>query len=208
MKIRSVSANNRKAELEIRTTSGRTLPMPFSRLQPQPTAKNRIQEAYVDRELGREAVTYVLESGAEGSVHIEQALEYNEDPAFLSELLLHQLTVEALKRIDSCALSRREIARRLHTSTPQLYRLLDPTNARKGIRQMIALLGVLDCDVSLSVDERAIAGQSFDLPPPIGAAQRELRRMLAPGRLESHQDLNAVDQRVDRGQHVQPRQAA
>ena len=37
----------------------------------------------------------VLESGAEGSVHVDHALEYNEDPGALSELLVHRLTLKS-----------------------------------------------------------------------------------------------------------------
>jgi hypothetical protein len=47
--------------------------------------------------------------------------------------------------------------RRLGTSVPQLYRLLDPTNARKTINQLVSLLHVLDCDVELIVKEKSAA---------------------------------------------------
>jgi hypothetical protein len=132
-------------------------PVPFSRLDPKPTAEDRIREIYVDRELASEAATYVLSSGAEGAVHIEQALEYNQDPSYLADLLTHQITAEALKRIDSSGLSRRELARRLKTSVPQLYRLLDPTNTRKSIGQLVSLLHVLSCDVKLVVTRKKAA---------------------------------------------------
>jgi DNA-binding TFAR19-related protein (PDSD5 family) len=99
-------------------------------------------------------VTYVLESGAEGGLHIDHVLEYNEDPRLLSELLTHQLTVEARKRIERARLSRREIVRRMRTSLPQLYRLLDPANTRKSINQLVALLHVLGCDVDVTVRRR------------------------------------------------------
>ena len=42
---------------------------------------------YVDPELAREAFTFVLASGKEGSVHIDHVLEYNNDPATLRDLL-------------------------------------------------------------------------------------------------------------------------
>ena len=45
----------------------------------------------------------------------------------------------------------REISRRLRTSATQLYRLLDQTNTRKSVDQLLALLQVLDCDVDLVV---------------------------------------------------------
>lgn len=157
MKIRRVIVNNRKAQLEVVTASGSVLPLPFSQLSPKPTARNRVREALPDKELGREALTYVLESGAEGSIHIDSVLEYNQDPRHLGELMLHQLTVEAGKRIEQCGLSRREIARRLGTSLPQLYRLLDPSNTTKSLNQMISLLHILGLEVSLVVKRKTAA---------------------------------------------------
>ncbi len=157
MKVRQATVNNRKAQLDLTTRSGKVFPVPYAKLDPKPTSKNRIREAYVDKELGSEAVTYVLESGDEGSVHIDHALEYNQDPSHLAELLTHQLTVQARQRIDQAGLSRRELARRLNTSVPQLYRLLDPANTRKSLRQLVSLLHLLGCDVTLVVKPRRAA---------------------------------------------------
>lgn len=158
MKIRKVEANNRKGEFRVVTYSGDTYVFPYVRAEPQPDSANKVADAYVDQELGREAFTYVLESGDEGSVHLDQVLEYNEDPTYLRDLLIYQLTVEAKKRVDESGLSRRELARRLNTSVPQLYRLLDTTNTRKSMNQLVALLQVLDCSVDLVVtDKQAVA---------------------------------------------------
>ena len=160
MKLRKVTVNNRKRRLELITAGRKSYPFPFARMDPEPRSDDRIREAYVDAELGNEAVTYVLESGAEGAVHIDHALEYNEDSAYLHAILLHKLTVEALRRIDTCGLSRREIMRRLGTSAAQLYRLLDPTNGRKSMNQMIALLRVLGCEVDVIVRDAPCIGRS------------------------------------------------
>jgi predicted XRE-type DNA-binding protein len=84
-------------------------------------------------------------------VHLEQVLEYHEEPEYLAELLLYRLSLEARKRIDKTQLSRRQIARQLHTSVPQLYRLLDPANSNKSMKQLVTLLHVLDCEVDLVV---------------------------------------------------------
>lgn len=157
MKIRRVIDNGRKQQLELRVGTRTMLPFPYARLDPRPRADNRISKVFVDEELGHEAVTYVLESGDEGAVHIDHALEYNEDPTTLSELLVHKLSVEAKRRIEEAGLSRREVARRLHTSLPQLYRLLDPANTRKSINQLVSLLHVLDCDVKLVVKAKPAA---------------------------------------------------
>ncbi len=105
----------------------------------------------VDPELGREGFTYTLRSGREGTVHIEQVLENNQDPAYLRDALLYKLTLEAQKRVEASGLSKRAMVRRLGTSATQLYRLLDQKNYRKSVDQLLALLHILDCDVDLVV---------------------------------------------------------
>jgi predicted XRE-type DNA-binding protein len=150
MKIRSVKLNNRKKAFEVRV-SARTLVFPYSKSDPRPTVDDPVRRVFVDEELGREGFTFVLASGRAGVVHVEQVLEYNEDPAHLRDMLLYKLTIEAQKRIDASALSKREIVRRLGTSATQLYRLLDQTNYRKSVDQLVFLLTVLDCDVDLVV---------------------------------------------------------
>jgi len=149
MKIRSVTSNNRRNEFTVVTRSGATYTFPYSEADPRPDSDDRLTEVFVDKELGNEAVTYILESGAEGSIHIEQILEYNEDPKYLAELLVYKLTLEAREGVEDSELSMRQIAKRLKTSVPQLYRLLDPANTRKSMSQLVALLHVLDCDVDL-----------------------------------------------------------
>jgi hypothetical protein len=150
VKIRSVAHNNRKKVFEVRTST-KGLIFPFSKAKPTPTLQDPITELAVDAEAGREAFTYVLHSGRTGTVHIEQVLEYNQDPTYLRDLLLYRLTLEAQKRIAASPLSKREIVRRLGTSAAQLYRLLDQTNYRKSVDQVLALLQVLNCEVDLVV---------------------------------------------------------
>jgi len=155
MKIEKVSFNNRRKEFSLSTRSGATYTFPFTGTDPCPDSSNRIEEVFVDKELGNEAITYVLNSGEEGSIHIEQVLEYNEDPRYMAETLLYKLTLEARHGIEKSGLSRRQIAKRLQTSVPQLYRLLDPSNTRKSINQLVALLHILNCKVDLVVSRSA-----------------------------------------------------
>jgi hypothetical protein len=150
MKIARVKANNRRKAFEV-TVAGKHLVFPFAQLEMPPSADDPVTKVYVDRELGAEGFTYVLKSGREGTVHGEQVLEYNRDPDHLRDLLLYRLTLEAQKRIRTTRLAKREIIRRLGTSPTQLYRLLDQTNYRKSVDQLLRLLQVLDCDVHLVV---------------------------------------------------------
>jgi hypothetical protein len=154
MKIRRVEANMRRKVVEV-SVGRRRLVYPFARLQPKPSPDDPIVDIQVDREIASEGFTYVLASRRQGTVHIEQVLEYNKDPGLLRDRLLYALTLEAQKRLEQSTLSRRELIRRLRTSPAQFYRLLDQTNYRKSIDQMLALLQALDCDVRLTVRARS-----------------------------------------------------
>lgn len=154
MKILRVAANNRRHAFEVRTRRQEFV-FPYAKADPAPSAGDRVVEVLVDPELGREAFTFRLASGAEGSVHIDAVLEYNEDPSYMADLALYRLTQEARTRFEISGLSTREVARSLGTSPTQLYRLLDPTNYSKSLRQLLALLYLLGCDVDVEVKDRA-----------------------------------------------------
>ena len=157
MKIRSVTSNNRRNEFTIITRSGAAFTFPYSVADPCPNSGDRLVDVFVDKELGNEAITYILESGEEGSIHIEHILEYNKDPKYLAELLTYKLTLEAQKGVEGSELSMRQIAKRLKTSVPQIYRLLDPVNTRKSMSQLVTLLHVLNCDVDVVVKKKVAA---------------------------------------------------
>ena len=79
MKIQEVVANNRRHLFEVKTGRG-TMVFPYAKTEPTASPDDRIVEVYVDPELGREGFTFQLESGLEGSVHVDVVLEYNDDP--------------------------------------------------------------------------------------------------------------------------------
>ena len=150
MKIKSVRANNRSKSFVV-GTSTKSLRFPYVLAEPSPTVRDGVARVVVDPEADREAFTYELASGREGTIHVEQVLAYNQDPGYLRDQLLYKMTLEVRKRIERSPLSKREIIRRLGTFATQLYRRLDQRNTRKSIDQMMRLLHVLDCDVALVV---------------------------------------------------------
>lgn len=156
MKIQTVRFNNRKKAFEVRMRN-RVFVYPYARVENAPKTGDLVREATVDRDLGGEGFSYVLDSGQEGTVHAEQVLDYNEDSGYLRDALLYKLTVEAQERLAKSSLSKREIIRRLGTSATQFYRLLDQTNTRKSVGQLLSLLHILDCDVELVVKKRTSA---------------------------------------------------
>ena len=142
MKIRSVTFNNRKKGFEVRTSKA-AFWFPYAKLEIRSTSDGPVVRAVVDAEIAREGFSYALASGKVGTV--------NQAPEYLRDRLLYRLTLEAQRRVARSRLSRREIIRRLGTSATQFYRLLDQTNYRKSIDQLLSLLHVLDCDVDLVV---------------------------------------------------------
>ena len=148
MKIRKVVSNNRKKAFEVCTYSTMYL-FPYAVVRPTPTKENKVIDTFVDEELGHEGFVYVLSSGEEGTVHIDHVLEYNKDPGYMADMLLYQLTLWAQEAVKQSPLSTREIIRRLGTSPAQYYRLLDQTNYRKSVRQLITLLHIVDCEVEV-----------------------------------------------------------
>lgn len=152
MTIKSVTANNRRRCFEIETRKG-AFTFPYMKLDIAPSRTNRVKDAYVDRELGNEAITYVLESGEEDSVHVDDFLNYNKDPDYMRDLTLYKLTLKAGTLLKESKLPKRELARRLATSPAQIYRLLDPTNHKKTIDQMVRLLACLDCTLKFVIEK-------------------------------------------------------
>ena len=153
MKIRTVHPDNRKKAFEV-VTYAKRYSLPYAKLEVRPSRQNPIKRVYVDAELGNEAFTYELASGDEGTVHIDQVLDYNRDPRYMRDLLLYKLTLAAQQRVKKTSLSKRELIRRLGTSPAQFYRLLDQTNYSKSIDQLMVLLGILDCEVDLIVKRK------------------------------------------------------
>lgn len=150
MKIKSVKHDNRKKAFEV-ATARRQFRFPYAKLEVRPSREDPIKSVYIDEELGGEAFTYELQSGKQGTVHIDHVLEYNRDPRYMRDLLLYKLTLVAQERVRSSPLSTRELIRRLGTSPAQFYRLLDQTNYSKSMDRLLALLSVLECDVDLVV---------------------------------------------------------
>lgn len=158
MKIDAVTANNRARQFEV-AAAGQRLNFPYSKASPAPTSDDRLINVFVDPELGREAFTYELESGAEGSVHLDAVLEFNEDPSYMADLALYRLSQEAQSRVAISSMSVRQLALALGTSATQLYRLLDPENKRKSVRQLITLLYFLGSEVDFAIRDRQSATQ-------------------------------------------------
>lgn len=153
MTITAIEPNNRKHRFEL-TVDGELFVFPYAKADPAPSSTDPLVEVAPDPELGNDAFTFQLSSGSEGTVHVDAVLEYNQDPSTMADLAIYHLTLQARDRYEESGLSAREVARALHTSTSQLYRLLDPTNYNKSLHQLLTLLNHLGYDVDVSLTKR------------------------------------------------------
>ena len=163
MKIRSLKMNNHKKAFELRTYKDR-YEYPYAMLDTQPTDEDRIVNAYIDPDLGNEAITYELASGTADTIHIDRILEYNRDPSYMRDLLLYKLTIEAKKLVESSPVGIRELGRRLGTSPTQIYRLLDEENTRKSLDKVFELLAVLQCRIDIHSTNGRASGTKTGKP--------------------------------------------
>lgn len=137
----------------------------------------------------------MLASGKEGTVHIEQVLEYNQDPNYLRDALLYKLTVEAQRRAKASPLSKREIIRRLGTSATQLYCSTKPTIASRSINSWpccTCWIAMLIC----SCERR---------PHPEGRRDLDRRVRSKVGREVSHGKTGRADGRLAQSQYINAR---
>lgn len=154
MKLKKVTINNRKKTFEIAAGKA-SYSFPFSKLKIQPTDDNGIVKVFVDKEVASEGFTYILKSGDEDTILIDQVLEYNKDPEYLRHQLLFKLTLKAKAKLEEVGIAKREVMRRMGTTPTQFYRLLDQTNTHKTIDQMVKLLSALDCSVDVTFSNEA-----------------------------------------------------
>jgi hypothetical protein len=151
VKITEVHYNNRRKVFSV-STAGNCLELPYSAVQPVPAKDNYVRNVYADSELGNEAFTFVLESGEEGSVHLDSVLEFNRDPEHMTNLMLYHLTLSLQKAVDASGISKRELIRRLKTSPAQFYRVLDTSSSQKSFGQIFKMLFALHHDPQILIE--------------------------------------------------------
>ncbi len=156
MKIRSVRSDARRGAFAVATARG-TLEFPWTQLEVVPSAADPVVVAAPDPDLGCEGFTYRLASGAEGTVHIDHVLRFVRDPEYQRTELLYALTNDVRDALAASGRTKRSLARQLGTSLAQIARLVDPTNSRKSVDQMIRLLAALGRRVEIHVAAAAPA---------------------------------------------------
>ena len=139
-KFKRVTFNNRKRTFHLEYTSGLKIDCPYAAL----SIKGKITEAAPDPECGRHAFYFAVDNGERDYVPYDQPLHIANVPEYAKEQALYEMTKTINEFIRKEGISKRELARRLGTSTSQLARLLDITNYKKELSRLIEIAAMLN----------------------------------------------------------------
>ena len=139
-KFRKVKADNKKKVFHLEYTSGLKLECPYSALG----IHHKVTSAAPDPEVGGHSFYFILDNGDKNYVPYDQPLHIEQNPEFIKNQTLYEVTKQLNQFIRLAKISKRELARRLHTSLSQLLRLLDTTNYKKELSRLIEIATLLN----------------------------------------------------------------
>lgn len=139
-KFKTVEHDNKKKVFHLEYTSGLKIECPYSAL----SIKKAVVEAAPDKESGCHSFCFVLENGKEEFVPFDQPLHIVQNPEYVKEQTLYEVTKQLNEFLKKSNVSKRELARRLGTSLSQLARLLDTKNNKKELSRLIELAAMLN----------------------------------------------------------------
>ncbi len=139
-KFKAVKFDNKKRLFHLTYSSGLEVACPYFSLG----IKGKVIEAAPDAEVGGHAFFFVTQDGNVEYVPYDQPLHIAQNPEYVREQALFEMTKKINECIKKEKVSKRELARRLNTSMSQLMRLLDNTNYKKELSRLIEIASMLN----------------------------------------------------------------
>lgn len=139
-KFKMVMFDNKKRVFHLEYTSGLKIDCPYFSLG----IREKVKDAAPDREAGDHSFYFVLESGKRDYVPYDQPLHIAQNPEYVKQQTLYEMTKMINEFIREEKIPKRELARRLGTSMSQLLRLLDTTNTKKELARLIEIAALLN----------------------------------------------------------------
>ncbi len=155
-KFKEIRPNYQKNVLEVTLLEGRksrTYNLPFAVFRNQKIGrKNRFSSITIDRELGNQGASFVLEDGSKGEFPADLVLYYC-DPVY-DWSPINQLKRALKDQLGKSKLSVRVIADALQTSLSQVMRLLDEHRASKQIAQLFRLAELAGYQIKFTLKKK------------------------------------------------------
>jgi len=156
--FKKIQANYRKRVLEITFGEGRKTRkynLPFAVFNKDIHSKNRFASIAIDRELGGQAASFVLEDGSREDFPADFVL-YHCDPSY-DWSPINQLKKALKDKLGKSKLSVRVIADALNTSPSQVVRLLEENKASKQLVQLFRLAELAGYHVEFNLKKKKAA---------------------------------------------------
>ena len=157
--FKEIKPNYRKRVLEITLREKRTAKkynLPFAMFEDKKIgSKNRFASIAIDRELGDQAASFVLEDGTRGDFPADFVL-YHCDPIY-NWGPINQLKRALKSKIGASKLSIRVLADALKTSPSQVVRLLEENKVSKQLLQLFKLAEIAGYRVEFNLKKKKAA---------------------------------------------------
>ena len=157
--FKSIKPNYRKHVLEVSLREGvktKAYNLPFSAFgQVRIDGNNRFTSIAIDRELGSQAASYVLEDGNRGDFPADFVL-YHCDPTY-DWSPINQLKKALKDKLGRSNLSVRVIADALKTSPSQVVRLLEENKVSKQLLQLFRLADLAGYEIRFNLKKKKAA---------------------------------------------------
>ena len=150
-KFKKVGFDNKKRVFHLEYTTGLKIDCPYSAL----CIRDKVIEAGPDPEVGRHSFYFTLNNGKTDYVPYDQPLHIVQNPEYVRENTLYEMTALLNRLIKESKVPKRELARRLGTSLSQLARLLDTTNYKKELSRLIEIAAMLNYEFKWSFKKAA-----------------------------------------------------
>ena len=158
-RFKEIHPNYQKNVLEITLQEGRKAKkynLPFASFRDATIGrKNRFSSITIDRQLGRQAASFVLEDGTKGDFPADFVLYYC-DPTY-DWSAINQLKRALKNQLGKSKLSVRVVAHALNTSPSQVMRLLQENRISKQIAQLFRLAELAGYQIEFNLKKKKAA---------------------------------------------------
>ena len=147
MKFKSVKCSNKKKEIYIVYTSGKTAVIHYSSLG----ISHHIKNIRVDKETSGKSLKIEFVNGRVDYLPYDQSLFLIKDPEYMLHNHIENIISRINEEIKRKKMSKKHIARQLKTSDNQVQRLLNPNILNKNLPQLYKLASLLGLEFKVSV---------------------------------------------------------
>lgn len=145
----SVDFSNKKKEINIIYTSGKTIVIHYSSLG----IRKNIKDIQIDRETGNKSLIIEFINGEIDYLPYDQPLHIIGDPEYILQNHIENIIAQIKEVLSRKKISKKYLARQLKTSDNQIQRLLNPNILNKNLVQLYKLAYLLSLEFEVNLTE-------------------------------------------------------